>query len=192
MDVPKLLSRDPAPSRDDIARLWQGYHASAASETKLGAVVSHTQYTKMLSVARKYPEFVIPLPRQLEDGQNGAEMIFLQWAFLPSADGNVDTATVLFTSLAAFKAHGTFAQPALCLTHYTDLSASHDLILLRGEITTTDKGTVSMSGTDAQLLCLRLQQYYGSDGDTDKRKMLEQFHKGDINLDELVQTAWQV
>lgn len=126
-------------------------------------------------------------------------MIFLQWAFVPNPNSastsSVETTTVLFTPLATFKSHGTFAQPALCLTHYTDLADSHGLVLLRGEITTSDQGNAMVTSTDAQLLCWRLQQYFASDEGTQQQDLLKSFHgKGSTEFDlaTLVESAWQV
>lgn len=161
----------------------------------MGAVVPTKTYRQMYELSRKYPEFILPLPRQSPNGEKGAEMIFLQWAALPSDTPAEDTATsVLFTSLAAYKAHGTFAQPALCVTHYTDLAQSHNLILLRGEITTSESsGQPLMTSTDAQLLLYRLQQYYGSSEGSERRAVLESFHgKGTFDVDALASKAWEL
>ena len=120
----------------------------------------------------------------------------MQWAFVqPDAPSPALPTTVLFTSLAAYKAHGTYAQPALCLTHYTDLAATHGLVLLRGEITQNEQGRPALSAVDAQLLCLRLQQYFGADEGTERRASVESFHgKGEQEFDlaKLVASAWQV
>lgn len=206
LDVSKLLQRDPQPTDREISALWQAYHAANTSN-KVGAVVPLDMYQRMTSLARRYPEFIIALPRTAttEEGeQQGAEVIFMQWSFVPSTSApqacGAETATVLFTSLAAYKAHGTFAQPALILTHYPDLADSHGLVLMRGDITTSQQADVpAMSPQDVQLLCLRLQQYYGDeDESSEQRKLLKAFHGKDglgqeqFDFDKLVKSAWEV
>jgi ATP synthase F1 complex assembly factor 1 len=150
----------------------------------------------MQALSKLYPEFVLPLPRESSDGVKGAEMIFLQWGALPSGTSSTLPTSVLFTSLAAYKTHGTFAQPALCVTHYTDLADSHGVVLLRGEITASESsGQALMSPTDAQLLLLRLQQYYAADEGTEQRDLVESFHgKGsrEFDVDKLAATAWSL
>jgi ATP synthase F1 complex assembly factor 1 len=96
----------------------------------------------MVDLARKYPNFVVPLPRDLEGQEStpGAdvpafEMFYLQWLFHPTpsmtepssrAEGDREVprqpiASVLFTPLAEFKNSSEWAQPQLVLTHYPDL-----------------------------------------------------------------------
>ena len=45
------------------------------------------------------------------------------------------TATVIFTPLGEYKLRQTYAAPHLALTFYPDLSHTHGLVLLRGELT---------------------------------------------------------
>lgn len=206
LDVSKLLQRDPPPTDREISALWQAYHAANTSN-KVGAVVPLEMYKQMTSLARRYPEFIIALPRTAttEDGQQeGAEVIFMQWSFVPSSSPpqacGAETATVLFTSLEAYKSHGTFAQPALILTHYPDLADSHGIVLMRGDITMSQQSDrPALSPQDVQLLCLRLQQYYGDENeDSEHRKLLKAFHGKDglsqehFDFDKLVKSAWEV
>lgn len=97
----------------------------------------------MVDLARRYPNFVVPLPRDLAgesstttSGDSPAfEMFYLQWLFhptpsntnqSPTTEGKRDVprlpiASVLFTPLAEFKNASEWAQPHLVLTHYPDL-----------------------------------------------------------------------
>ena len=201
MDLQKLLTRQPPPSTEEISALWTAYHASTTSTTKLGAVIPVETYRRMTSIAQKNPRFVLPLPRELEDGTKGAENIFMEWAVVPSPSalpaGTPETTTVLFTSLAAYKSHGTFAQPALILTHYTALAISHGIVLLRGEITAGDSGSGQLiSQTDAQLLCMRLQRFYAEkDEGSQERRLLADFQGKtgrEFKYEELLDMAWQL
>lgn len=122
----------------------------------------------MATVSRKYPTFVVPIPRVKNDLAEGEtnrayEFYFLQWDFhqvppVPSAfedpfsppqqgtPVNPPTSTILFTPLQEYKIRQSFATPYLVLTFYTDLANSHGTILMRGEITPASAGAVS--GTD--------------------------------------------
>lgn len=184
------------------------------SESSLSAVIPYDLYKTMEGVAKAYSQFVVPLPREVvgegvEKGQ-GAELYYLvrnnlklsvrehhlthisfqQWSFLPSGATNTGRATangaalqpstVLYTPLAQYKAHQTFAQPHLILTHYMDLVDSHEVVLMRGDVT---EGVSTKLG-DAQLLVLRLQQFYQNKHDG-RAQMLRDFHeqpeKFDVN-----------
>lgn len=86
--------------------------------------------------------------------------------------------TVLFTPLAEYKARQEFSQPYLILTHYTDLAASHNVVLMRGEIS----ANVALNSTDAQMLAIRMQMFYndtgkGGDMERQRRELLRSFHE---------------
>ena len=144
----------------------------------------------MLNLARANPFFVLPLPRDAATDQSGTvktdeyEMFYLQWLFHPtslsSSPPSPDehpaplplTSSVIFTPLEDFKKSGEWAQPRLVLTHYPELSRSHDLVLMRGEITTATAAGPSgslanpgylLSQAQAQLLALALQRFYCAD-----------------------------
>lgn len=152
----------------------------------------------MHSLARKHPQFVLPLPRE----GGGQEFFFLQWSFYEH-----DQATVIFTSLEEYKLKQGFARPFLTLTHWTDLvldepteDGEEGAVLMRGEITSTMPPKMAVKGADgeevavkeryllsmadAQLLLLGLQRFYnlegaGEAGDREERRgVLEGFTKG--------------
>lgn len=110
----------------------------------------------MHSLARKHPQFVLPLPRE----GGGQEFFFLQWAFYEHGES-----TVIFTSLEEYKLKQGYARPFLTLTHWTDLvedttvgaspSSSEEggsstsegevgAVLMRGEITSTTPPKVAV------------------------------------------------
>jgi len=177
VDLPKLLPQSP----EAIGEIWNGYHRM--QDHTLSAAIPYEIYQKMSELGKKYKQFVVPLPREVVDEQGdkkmGAEMHFLQWAFLPhegkgeGASADVPPpSTVLYTPLALFKSQSTFAQPHLILTHYTDLAASHGLVLMKGDLT-PDCATKL---PDAQLLVLRLQQFY-QDAKPARADLLRTFHE---------------
>lgn len=104
--------------------------------------------------------------------------------------------TTLFTPLAEYQVRQSYAQPYLILTHYTDLSLSHNFVLMRGEVS----DNVALSPTDAQVLAVRLQLFYnsptakGGPQEAKRADLLKTFHEtpGEFKLDELVKTAWEL
>lgn len=148
-----------------------------------------TSFQQLEERSRRYPSFVVPLPRTLEEappevpymeGQTPHEFYYLQWNFhaspeVPSNEeiffgkpaktsllSNPQACTVLFTPLQEYKMRGSFATPYLVMTLYTDLAATHGLVLLRGEITPSSSGgdRYMLTQADAQVLALALQKFY--------------------------------
>ena len=163
----------------------------------------------MLSVAQRFPQFIIPIPRGTtaegtdgSDSKKAYEFHVLQWDFydappLPSASVdlfaprvppqgdkslNSRLSTAIFTPLVEYKLRQTFATPYLVLTFYTDLAHSHDLVLLRGEITPSaakgsSAGDYLLSQQDAQLLTHGLQRFYLWGSSEEREKLLTDFHE---------------
>ncbi len=156
----------------------------------------------MLEVAGKYPAFIVPVPRenpQVEEGlkEPAYEFYLMEWGFHgpppePASTGdlfspakassNPQTSTVLFAPLQEYKHRQSFATPYLVLTHYTDLVRSHGLVLLRGEITPSGASTgvgaskdgvrYMLSQQDAQLLAVHVQRFYLQNEGSEERATL--------------------
>ncbi|CAO1623979.1 unnamed protein product [Sympodiomycopsis kandeliae] len=162
IDVEKL-KEEPV---EKISELWTKYHTLKG---KLSAVIPSATYDKLISKARRHPQFVLPVPREVVGGEEaegetsdlapgqkkqGYEIQFMEWGFLPTgqADGEGRRSipsTVLFTPLAEYKLRQEFAQPLLVLTHYTDLSTSKGVVLMRGEITSSEEIEATPTGIAA-------------------------------------------
>ncbi|KAI5476444.1 hypothetical protein MNV49_007757 [Pseudohyphozyma bogoriensis] len=195
------LSKVATLNTQTVSALWTTYHQS---KSYLSATIPTETYNRMSAVAKKYPMFVLPLAREppagSPEGENGAvEMHLLQWAFLPPPSTVLEPvpspSTVLFTPLAEYQARQAYAQPYLILTHYTDLSLSHNVVLMRGEITEN----VALNAVDAQVLGLRLQQFYNQSGalegkDKERKELLETFHERpqEFDLERLIKIAWEI
>ncbi|QRV76883.1 F1 ATPase assembly protein 11 [Ceratobasidium sp. AG-Ba] len=168
LNLSKLLSSSPPLTSAQLGALWTTYHAQ--KEGVLCAVVPVEMYEQMLDRAKRWNQFVLPLPRgttpaegekKAEDG--GTEMFFIEWGVhhsptlpgtttdelgLPTAPPesslpkgpNPPITTLLFTPLQEYKHRQSFAAPHLALTFYTDLATSHGAVLLRGEITPAQQG----------------------------------------------------
>lgn len=177
----------------------------------------------MVRVAKQHPVFVVPVPRESSQesqdpsaGESTAhEFFFLQWDFHPAppapsaTDPNPipfepvtaisssplpEPSTVLFTPLQEYKLRNSFATPYLVLTFYTDISQSHGIVLLRGEITPSTPAAAQpgketqarflLNQVDAQLLAMGLQRFYlwgegRKDGDNNlsAEMLLKRFHE---------------
>ncbi|KAI0817514.1 ATP11 protein-domain-containing protein [Xylaria sp. FL0064] len=172
LDLPKARE---LPLKE-LSTIWRLRHAS--SENSLCAVIPTRTYEALERTARAHPTFVLPVPRA---GQ-GAEIHFLQWVF----DAASRTSTVLFTQLAEFKARGEWAQPHTSVTHYADYGDGNGLSHAKNQGVVLMTGNVvqgrGASVDDAQLLVMLLQRFYGEEGaggDPGKRKLLEEFTRGD-------------
>lgn len=118
----------------------------------------------------------------------GADIHFLQWAFHPPASSpspkvdpsqthNVHTSTVIFTHLAAYKNHGSYAQPHTTLTHHLDLADEKGLVLMHGQVM-PDSG---VSAPEASWLASCVQRFYDFQGQASGRKeeLVRSFTQGD-------------
>nr|XP_018999370.1 ATP synthase mitochondrial F1 complex assembly factor 1 [Kwoniella mangroviensis CBS 8507]OCF62831.1 ATP synthase mitochondrial F1 complex assembly factor 1 [Kwoniella mangroviensis CBS 8507] len=178
-----------------ISQIWTAYHTShpTLSNSFLSATLPTAVYKSMISIAKQNPFFVLPLPRlteptgETQEAKKGEvktdeyEMFYLQWIFHPTSTASLPpsdatnpeplplTSSVIFTPLEEFKKQGEWAQPYLVLTHYPELSQSHDIVLMRGEISpasasgpigSTSNPGFLLSQQQAQLLALALQRFY--------------------------------
>ncbi|KAG8709646.1 hypothetical protein FRC08_018205 [Ceratobasidium sp. 394] len=77
-----------------------------------------------------------------------------------------------------YKHRQSFAAPHLALTFYTDLTASHGSVLLRGEITPAQQGEGRwmLSQAEAQALVVAMQRFY-LPGNEEAEKLLRCFHE---------------
>ncbi|KAF8599248.1 ATP11-domain-containing protein [Ceratobasidium sp. AG-I] len=167
LNLPKLLSTSPPLTQAQLGVLWTAYHAR--KEGVLCATVPLNMYEQLVARARRWGQFVVPLPRGVKpaeeegEAEGGTEMFFVEWgvhhsppvpnpnvdplglpissSVAPSAEGsNPPILTLLFTPLQEYKHRQSFAAPHLALTFHTDLAATHGAVLLRGEITPAQQG----------------------------------------------------
>ncbi|KAF8707700.1 ATP11 protein, partial [Rhizoctonia solani] len=168
LNLPKLLSSSPPLTQAQLGALWTAYHAR--KEGVLCAVVPLEMYSQLIETARRYSQFVVPLPRGVKSAEDekepegGTEMFFIEWALhhsptvpnpkvdelgfpssqsteqTTSAGSNPPIMTLLFTPLQEYKHRQSFAAPHLALTFHTDLASTHGVALLRGEITPAQSG----------------------------------------------------
>ena len=167
---------------DAITEVWRLHNAENVNA--LCATVPEETYAHMVATARRYPQFLLPLPHP----EQGAELHFLQWTFDDEGGASTGTSTVLFTSLAEYKARGEFATPHTTVTHHTDLvRRGKGLVLMDGALV-EGRGGVKIEGARWLVMCL--QRFYGAgigvrkgDGAAERRGMLlEWFARGDARF----------
>lgn len=174
----------------ELTAIWRLRHAN--SPQNICAVIPTATYQAMEDVARKSPQFVLPVPHESQ----GAEIHFLQWTF----DAASKTSTVLFTQLAEYKSRGEFAQPHTTVTHHLDLASDKGLVLMQGQVM-DGRG---IQPEHAKWLVMCLQRFYGGwetgeaelTGDRkeradERRKLLEWFANGDsrFSVEKLLEEA---
>ncbi|EJD04550.1 ATP11-domain-containing protein [Fomitiporia mediterranea MF3/22] len=189
----------------------------------LSASVPLQTYETLIESGKKHPTFIIPLIREASQATESAEgttekqepayeFFFMQWAFhpapsiptpsvldLPLPEDALSSppvhpiATVLFTPLLEYKTRATFATPHLVLTLYPELAQSHQLVLLRGELTPSpsDTGRYLLSQQEAQLLALGLQRFYLANREEERAELLRVFSESpsEFQWEELLKHA---
>ncbi|KAL8944525.1 MAG: hypothetical protein Q9216_000435 [Gyalolechia sp. 2 TL-2023] len=175
LDLDKTAALPPK----EIEYIWRLRHA--ASPTSLCGILPSTTFARVQRAARKYPQFILPLPRE---GSAGAEIHFMQWSF-PAPD----TVTIVFTHLAEYKLRGEFSQPHTTITMHTELMQEKGLVLMQGQV--VDGRGVNVE--EAKWLVLCMQKFYagGENDDSGRRRLLEMFSQGDgaFKVEELVEEA---
>ncbi|XP_055590452.1 ATP synthase mitochondrial F1 complex assembly factor 1 [Uranotaenia lowii] len=138
-------------SAAEVGEIWLKYHQGKEA---LSAAIPREQYDLMIERARKYPIFILPIPRS-----QGYEFMLLQFF----------ANTVHFTPLINYQVHKENAPECLNLTLYTELRGSHGLVLMRGEY-----DSKVLNAQEAQCLANQLQMYYSQQNKT-KLALLEKF-----------------
>lgn len=168
----------------EIEFLWRAKFAK--DERSVVGVAPTESYFKMYLNARKFPTFVLPLPREdaqvegnKEDGKTPMELHFVQWSFV-----GPNTTHCMITTLMEYKLHGEYARPHTTVSFHQELSAEKGLVLMNGHV--DENAALTMS--DAQLLLLNVQRFYGAFGtgsDVEKARLelVRQFNAGETDFD---------
>lgn len=170
----------------EIEFLWRAKFQK--DEQSLIALSPASTFQKIYENARKYPTFVLPLPRGEEiDGKTPMEMHFVQWTFV-----GPQTTHCIITSLAEYKLHTEYARPHTSLAFHSELAESKDVVLMQGHV--DENGGVNM--TEAQMLLLNIQRFYGglntgSKSESERLELLKKFNTGDttFSMDECVRLS---
>lgn len=205
LDIDKILT---LPAKE-IEALWRLRHAG--NPNSICACIPLETYRRIVAAARQHPQFILPLPRatqqpESEGGEKkdvaGADIHFLQWGFHPPATppppsqtptANTHTSTIVFTHLASYKLHGSYAEPHTAVTHYLDLADEKGLVLMHGQVM-PDRG---VSVAEASWLVSCVQRFYDFGGEAKGRKgeLLRMFTRGDVegfSVEELMEEAEKI
>lgn len=106
---------------------------------------------------------------------------------------NTHASTIVFTQLAAYKLHGSFAQPHTTITHHLDLADEKGLVLMVGQV----MPDVGVSVAEASWLVSCVQRFYDFDGEGSGRKgeLLRMFTNGDVEgfrVEDLVEESERI
>ncbi|OXV05622.1 hypothetical protein Egran_06609 [Elaphomyces granulatus] len=203
LDVDKVLA---LPSKE-IEMLWRLRHANDSRsicavipldtyQRMASTARSHPQFIlplpRQAEVASEGSEGSDGSSSSSLSSANAADIHFLQWGFHPppsslsrlsaacppsSQTAKTHTSTIVFTHLAAYKLHGSYAQPHTTVTHYLDLADEKGLVLMHGQVM-PDRG---ISATEASWLVSSVQRFYDSGVEDSGRKgeLLRMFTQGD-------------
>lgn len=137
-------------SVEEIKQIWLQYHQG---KEVICAAIPLEQYDLMMERAKKYPVFILPIPRS-----QGYEFMMLQFF----------ANTIHFTPLINYQVHKENAPECLNIALYSELR-SKGLVLMRGEY---DPKVIS--GQEAQCLANQLQMYYSQQSES-RLNLLESF-----------------
>ena len=156
-------------------------------------------YRKIEDTARRHPQFILPLAREVPNteadaqsqssqerqAKTAAEIHFLQWTF-PAPD----IVTVLFTHLAEYKVRGEYAQPHTTVSHHLELAEDKGLVLLQGQVV-PNRG---VSVDEGRWLLMCLQKFYGMEEKEERRRLLRMFSEGNtgFTVEDLVNEAEKI
>nr|XP_050856038.1 ATP synthase mitochondrial F1 complex assembly factor 1 [Vespula vulgaris] len=151
-------------TKEEIEQIWTEYHKQ---KDYICAIMECQQYERIFDCGKKYPLFLLPLPRK-----QGYEF------FLSQFQGN----KVYMTSLLWYQTHKENAPECLTLTHYTEFKDSKGIVLMRGEFDLN-----FLNCQEAQCLANELQLYYTGKS-SERLKLLETFNNApnDFKYNDLI------
>ena len=138
-------------TKEEIIQIWHEYHIQ---KDCISGILTAEQFDKLFERGRKYPTFLLPLPRE-----KGYEFIMTQF----------HGSEIHMTPLLWYQTHKDNAPECLTIVHYSELKESKGIVLMRGEF-----DTKSIQVHEAQCLANELQLYYFSE-DHQRMKLLQTF-----------------
>lgn len=151
-------------TKEEIEQIWMQYHKQ---NDYICAIMQSEQYEQIFSNGRKYPLFLLPLPREK-----------CYEFFLSQFQGN----KIYMTSLLWYQTHKENAPECLTLAHYTEFKDSKGIVLMRGEFDLN-----FLTSQDAQCLANELQLYY-TGNNSHRWKLVETFNNtpNDFKYNDLI------
>ncbi|GME88344.1 unnamed protein product [[Candida] boidinii] len=165
-------------------------------EQSLAAIVPKDTFDRLYNNAKKFPNFVLPLPKENAEievtGGKGEgapiEMHYVQWNFVGK-----NTTHCIITSLAEYKLHKEFARPHTSISFHNELADAKDVVLMNGIV----EKEASINMQESQLLLLNIQRFYGGLSHTQteiskkRLELVEIFNTGKktFDVEELISLA---
>lgn len=175
----------------EIQFLWRAKFQKDSQS--LVAIAPTPAFNAMYQNARKYPTFVLPLPKedaQVEEPKNALadsvpmEVHFVQWSFVGPS-----TTHCMITTLMEYKLHKEYARPHTTISFHQELSEDKGIVLMNGHVDADSAMTMG----EAQMLLLNIQRFYGSfqtgsDIEKSRLKLVEAFNTGSttFSMDECI------
>jgi ATP synthase F1 complex assembly factor 1 len=160
-----------------IEFLWRAKFQNDSQS--LTAIAQAPTFEAMYKNARKYPTFVLPLPKenaQVEGEGEGTpmEIHFVQWSFVGPY-----TTHCMITTLMEYKLHKEYARPHTSISFHQELQKEKGVVLMHGHVDPDSAITTS----EAQMLLLNVQRFYGafqtgSEVEKKRLQLLEAFNGG--------------
>ncbi|XP_065184904.1 ATP synthase mitochondrial F1 complex assembly factor 1-like [Sycon ciliatum] len=137
---------------EEISEIWKEHHLKKDCIT---ATIPVEKYATVNETAEKYKSFILPLPRE-----SGYELMYVEYA----------AHQFQMTSLLNYKTLGESAPAQVTISHYTELQASHGIVLMRGEF-----DNKFLNVLELQCLANQLQMFYLAQPGSPHRAALEVF-----------------
>lgn len=128
---------------EEISHIWMEHFKEKEC---ISAVIPSDIFNDMTSKIDEYPTFLYPLPKA-----QGYEFVLSQFESLSRC---------FFTSLINYQVHGDNAPWQLCMTFYTELQDSKNIVLMTSELDTT-----GLNVMEAQCLAQLQKLFYATPSD---------------------------
>jgi len=117
--LPLFKREDPTKVRE----IW----LSKEKPRIIHGVMAHDEYDTFKRGIKNFPNFILPVPRPIEDNSPGYYNVFMQY------QQNAQGTSMLFVPLEDFKASND-AAPHVVVNFFEDLLPTHKLTLLRADV----------------------------------------------------------
>lgn len=143
---------------EDIIQRWNDHHLGRGH---ISSVLPADSYSTVYNRAQQCPMFVLPI------GRPKGFVTMLSQSQMPH---------LLFTGLEDFKARGPSASPFFTVTHFTELSETKGIVLVRGDVVLPSK----LSDDEARALLSNWHTFYINDAHF---KSIHNFNKSPTDFD---------
>ena len=171
-----LLKELPA---EEVSRVWSGYHSK--KKDCIYAILKSEEYDMITSLAKEYPVFLYPIPR---DDTSVANKQSMGYQFFI---GQFQNDSCYFTPLVYYQRYKDLAPISLAVNYYPELKTGKGIVLMNGEY---DQNVINL--LEVQCLANQFKLYYENPSEK-KRSLLHAFNKNPGSFNHLdVVTEFEV